>query len=108
MYVSVYIFTYVLIQGIATRQCDENGDWGSPNVSQCQTVEQIRLEMRAEELNDLVEHAFVDEDRDLTETFMPEVVVDIADELNEITNTSTPLLPNDVTSTANTLNIIIA
>ena len=63
--------------------------------------------MRAEELNDLVEQAFVDDDRDLTQTFMPEVVVDIADELNDITNTTTPLLPNDVTSTANTLNIII-
>ena len=64
--------------------------------------------MRAEELNILVANTFVDEDRDLTETFMPEVVVDIADELNDITNTSTPLLPNDVTSTANTLNIIIS
>ena len=64
--------------------------------------------MRAEELNDLVANAFVEEERDLTETFMPEVVVDIADELNDITNTATPLLPNDVTSTANTLNIIIS
>ena len=64
--------------------------------------------MRAEELNDLVASVFVDDDRDLTETFMPEIVVDIADELNDITNTSAPLLPNDVTSTANTLNIIIS
>ena len=64
--------------------------------------------MRAEELNTLVENSFVDDDRDLTQTFMPEVVVDIADELNEITNTSAPLLPNDVTSTANTLDIIIS
>ena len=63
--------------------------------------------MRAEELNDLVQDIFVDEDRDLTQTFMPEVVEDVANELNEITNTTTPLLPNDVTSTANTLNIII-
>ena len=64
--------------------------------------------MRAEELNDLVASVFVDDNRDLTETFMPEIVVDIADELNDITNTSAPLLPNDVTSTANTLNIIIS
>ena len=64
--------------------------------------------MRAEELNDLVASAFVDDDRDLTETFMPGIVVDIADELNDVTNTSTPLLPNDVTSTASTLNIIIS
>ena len=64
--------------------------------------------MRAEELNALVTNTFVDDDRDLTQTFMPEVVVDIANELNDITNTSTPLLPNDVTSTANTLDIIIS
>ena len=64
--------------------------------------------MRAEELNILVTNTFVNDDRDLTQTFMPEVVVDIANELNDITNTSTPLLPNDVTSTANTLDIIIS
>ena len=64
--------------------------------------------MRAEQLNTLVANMFVGDDRDLTEDFMPEIVVEIADELNEITNTSTPLLPNDVTSTANTLNIIIS
>ena len=96
------------IQGIAYRRCDQYGDWESPDVSECQTVEQIRLETRAEELNDLVANMFIDDDRDLTETFMPEVVVEIADDLNAITDTSNPLLPNDVTSTANTLNIIIA
>ena len=94
--------------GIATRQCDENGEWENPNVTQCRTVEQIRLEMRAEEINNLVQNTFVGDDRDLTETFMPEIVVDVANELNEITNTTTPLLPNDVTSTASTLNIIIS
>ena len=63
--------------------------------------------MRAEELNDLVTTMFLDDDRDLTGTFMPEIVIEIADDLNAITNTSNPLLPNDVASTANTLNIII-
>ena len=70
-------------------------------------MEQIRLQERAEELSTLVENTFVDDNRDLTQVFMPEVVVDIANELNEITNTTTPLLPNDVASTANTLDIII-
>ena len=64
--------------------------------------------MRAEELNDLVASIFVDDDRDLTQTFMQEALLEIADELNDITNTSTPLLPNDVASTANTLNNIIS
>ena len=63
--------------------------------------------MRAEELVTLVENIFVNEDRDLTQTFMPEAVEDIADELQEITNTTQPLLPNDVFSAANTLDSII-
>jgi len=94
--------------GISTRQCNQDGNWEAPNVSQCRTVEQIRLEMRAEELNTLVANTFLADDRDLTVVFMPEGVEEIADELNEITNTSTPLLPNDVISTANTLNIVIS
>ena len=100
--------TYHTLSGIATRQCNQDGDWETPNVTECRTVEQIRLETRAINLNTLVASTFVQDDRDLTEDFMPEVVVEIADELNEIINTSTPLLPNDVTSTANTLNIIIS
>ena len=99
---------YHTLLGIATRRCDQDGNWEAPNVTECITVEQIRLETRAINLNTLVASAFVQDDRDLTENFMPEVVVDIADELNEITNTSTPLLPNDIISTANTLNIIIS
>ena len=71
-------------------------------------MEQIRLQARAEALNALVENTFVNNDRDLTQVFMPEDVADIANQLNEITNTSNPLLPNDVTSTANTLDIIIS
>ena len=76
-------------------------------MSQCRTVEQIRLETRAEELVDIVEGRFSAEDRDLTQMFMPESVVDIADELQEITNTTQPLLPNDVSSAATTLDAII-
>ena len=95
------------VSGFATRRCLDPGQWGSPNVSQCRTVEQIRLEMRAEELVNLVDNIFVDDDRDFTETFMPEIVEDIANELQEITNTTQPLLPNDVSSAANTLDAII-
>ena len=63
--------------------------------------------MRAGELSKLVDSIFVNDDRDLTQTFMPEVVEDIADELQEITNTTRPILPNDVASAANTLGDII-
>ena len=93
--------------GITTRECNNNGNWENPDVLQCHTVEQIRLEMRAEELNTLVMNSFVDEERDLTQAFMAEVVVDIANELSIITNTSTPLLPNDILSATNTLDTVI-
>jgi len=93
--------------GLAKRVCLANDTWGSPNVTECRTVEQIRLEMKADELVNLIDSIFVNEDRDLTQTFMPEVVEDIADELEEITNTTQPLLPNDVSSAANTVNAII-
>jgi len=95
------------VKGLATRGCNDNGQWGTPDVSQCTTIEQTVLAMRAEELVTLVDRIFVNEDRDLTQTFMPEIVEDIADELQEITNTTQPLLPNDVSSAANTLDAII-
>ena len=76
-------------------------------MSECQSVEHIRLEMRAEELNTLVINTFINEERDLTQTLMLEELVDIADELSKITNTSTHLLPNDVISATNILNVII-
>ena len=93
--------------GNATRPCLSNGQWGSPDVSECRTVEQIILEMRAQELARLVKNRFVNEDRDLTQSFTPETIVDIADEQEEITNTTQPLLPNDASSAANTLDYII-
>ena len=76
-------------------------------MSECQSVEHIRLEMRAEKLNTLVINTFINEERDLTQTLMLEELVDIADELSKITNTSTRLLPNDVMSATNILNVII-
>ncbi|XP_065903442.1 adhesion G protein-coupled receptor L4-like [Dysidea avara] len=93
--------------GLARRECNKNDTWGSPNVNECSTVEHIRLENKAEELSKLVDRIYVNDDRDLTQTFMPEVVEDIADELQEITNTTRPILPNDVSSAANTLGDII-
>ena len=63
--------------------------------------------MRAEELVRVVKNRFVNEDRDLTQLFIPEAFVDIVNEQQEITNTTQPLLPNDLSSTAKTLDHII-
>jgi len=65
--------------------------------------------MRAKELSNLVNSTFSAEDRDMTVMFMPELIVEIASELDEITNNSEsqPLLPNDISSSAITLDIIL-
>ncbi|XP_065903420.1 uncharacterized protein [Dysidea avara] len=98
------------VEGLASRRCVSDDQWASPDVSQCQTIEQIRLLMRAVELSNLVNNTITSENRDLTVMFMPEILVEIATELDEITNPSEsqPLLPNDISSSAITLDIIIA
>ena len=63
--------------------------------------------MRAEELSTLVDDIFSAEDRDLTQTFEPEIIVDITNDLGDITNTSQPILPNDVTSATETLTLVL-
>jgi len=65
--------------------------------------------MRAEELNNIVSSSLIFEDRDMTVEFMPKLLVEIATELDEITDTSKsqPLLRNDITTSAITLNIVI-
>ncbi|XP_065911114.1 adhesion G protein-coupled receptor L3-like [Dysidea avara] len=94
-------------QGLASRRCDGDDQWASPNVSQCQTIEQIRLRMRAEELRSLVNNIFIAENRDMTVMFIPEDVVDITTELDEITTTTQPILPNDISSSAEALDTIL-
>ena len=65
--------------------------------------------MRAEELSDLVNSTFSAENRDLTVIIMPEILVQIASELNVITITSEsrPLLSNDISSSAIILDTIL-
>ena len=93
--------------GFATRLCVSERQWGAPNVSECQTIEQIRLLMRAEELDELVNALFTSEDRDFTQTFQADIIVEITDDLADITNTTQPILPNDVNSASETLNIVL-
>ena len=103
------LYYFLCFTGLASRICISDDQWASPNVSQCQTIEQIRLMMRAEELSNLVSSAFSAEDRDMTVMFMPELIVEIVVELDEITNNleSQPLLTNDITSSAITLSVIL-
>ena len=75
-------------------------------MSQCQTIEHSSILMRAIELNNLVNNVFVADDRDKIVEFMPEDVVDVMVELNVITSSSQPLLPNDIPIPAEVLDIV--
>ena len=97
-----------IFAGLTSRRCDCDNQWASPNVSQCQTIEQITQRMRAVELSTVVENVFVAEDRDKTVMFMPEDVLDLIAEVEEITNTSQPLLPNDISISAKILDTIVS
>ena len=95
-----------IISGLATRKCLEDNKWDDPDVTQCRRVEQIRLENRAKQLFEIVQGRESDE-RDQTQPFETEVLENIADELDDIVAIEQPILPNDISSTANTLDIII-
>ena len=76
-------------------------------MSQCRSVEQIRLEAQAREVERIVSNLLSADSRDLTITFNPEVVLNIGIQLGEITNTTRPLVPKDVASSANTLETVV-
>jgi len=99
---------------MASRRCVGDNQWESANVSQCETIDLIRLRNRTVELNSLVTATLSSEDRNVTVMFDPEDVVDIITEMNEITTelkeittTTQPLLPNDITSSATSSALIL-
>ncbi|XP_065911152.1 adhesion G protein-coupled receptor L4-like [Dysidea avara] len=93
--------------GLATRICIGSDEWANPDVSDCTTVEQIRLGAQIREIERIVGNMLSNETRDLTGRFESQVVTSIAKELNIVTNTSVPLVPNDVGQTNQTLGSIL-
>ena len=84
--------------GYVNRTCLLHDQWGLPDVLDCQRVEQIRLELRAEELS-LVDSLQSDDDQ--------REFGDIVRELANITNSNQPIFPYDLCSITATLDIII-
>ena len=76
-------------------------------MSECRSVEQIRLEAQAREVERIVLNLLSAGSRDLTIAFNPDVVVNIGTQLGEITNTTRPLVPRDLSSSASTLEIVV-
>ncbi|XP_065901690.1 adhesion G protein-coupled receptor E2-like [Dysidea avara] len=86
------------VTGYVNRTCLLHDQWGLPDVLDCQRVEQIRLELRAEELS-LVDSLQSDDDQ--------REFGDIVRELANITNSNQPIFPYDLCSITATLDIII-
>jgi len=93
--------------GLASRECDDNGVWADPDVSDCTTVEQTRLASQITDVQRVVANILSNETRDLTERFESQLVIDIVSELYVVTNSSSPLVPNDVNQTDQTLQSIV-
>jgi len=93
--------------GLASRECVDIDMWTDPDVSNCTTVEQTRLASQITDVQRVVANILNNETRDLTETFESQLVIDIASELNVVTNSSSPLVPNDVNQTDQTLESIV-
>ena len=98
---------HVTFTGLATRRCVDIDMWEDPDVSNCTTVEQTRLSSQITDVQRVVANILNNETRDLTERFESELVINIASELNVVTNSSTPLVPNDVDQTDQTLGSIV-
>ena len=100
-----YIVRHIV--GLATRLCVGVDEWADPDISDCTTIEQIRLGAQIREIERIIANMFSNETRDLTERFESQVVMNIARELNMVTNTSVPLVPNDIGQTNQTLGSIV-
>lgn len=81
--------------------------WGDPDVSNCTTVEQIRLASQITDVERIVSNILNTATRDLTENLEPEILTDIANGLSVVTNTSTAIVPNDLNQTDQTLGSIV-
>ena len=83
--------------GYANRTCLKNNTWGPPDVLDCQRVAQMRLEIKARELELF--------DQSVDSRFNPEDLEIISRDLANITNE--PIFPNDLCLTAITLDIMM-
>jgi len=90
--------------GLATRRCVQDNQWDNNiNVTQCNTVELVLLNDRANDLGDTLRNNNNIINRDV----LIEVQA-ISEELTILTDTpDTPLVPNDLSTTNSILNDLI-
>ena len=84
----------IIITGSATRECVDRNSWTDPNVSDCRTIELLRLQRQARRLSESVQN---DSDtRTARMTDPVEMLLSITADTHDIINTTAPILPNDI------------
>lgn len=100
---------YMHIVGLAYRRCLPHAEWDvAINVSECHTVEFVLLDDRVNELQGILNANVDNSTRNLTVMFDITEVQVVSQELTMLTNASIgPLLPNDLNTTNDILDVLI-
>lgn len=94
--------------GNATRECVNNNSWETPNVSQCRTIELIRLQAQARNLSNSSQQngqKSMAMKNDTVENL--EMLLSITADTNNVINSTYPILPSDICSVVNILRNVL-
>ena len=88
----------IIIAGSATRECVDHNSWADPNVSECRTIELLKLRRQARLLSESVQN---DSNTRAARTRRMrtdpvEMLLSITADTHDIINTPVPILPNDI------------
>lgn len=94
--------------GHATRECGNNNSWETPNVSQCRTIELIRLQAQARNLSNTLQQndqKSMAMKNDTVENL--EMLLSITADTNNVINSTYPILPSDIRSVVDILRSVL-
>ena len=96
------------ILGLAYRFCFQNNEWDMViNITQCQSVELMALNDVLDENLDILNNNINNNKRDLTILFDIKEVELISRDVTDLTNVSTTIVPNDISTTNDIVNSLI-
>ena len=81
---------------MATRECVDGNSWAAPNVSQCRTIELLRLRRQARNLANTVQNNSDTMARRNMADDPVEILLNITADTHDVINTTIPILPNDI------------
>ena len=81
---------------MATRECIDGKSWTAPNVSQCRSIELLRLRRQARNLANTVQNNSNTTTRRNMADDPAEMLLNITADTRDVINTTIPILPNDI------------